>query len=135
MTIPPEISVLIDRLNQELDWAEQEATEGLNLARAALSRFPNNALLIQFFAYFNSVLLFVETYKRPTQNTVKRIMVADVTRMKQLPDEHTLFELLEMAKIAEQKARETSELATEIAYKWQKRLEGRKVAKHKAHQE
>jgi hypothetical protein len=73
MTIPPEISVLIDRLNQELDWAEQEATEGLNLARAALSRFPNNALLIQFFAYFNSVLLFVETYKRPTQNTVKRL--------------------------------------------------------------
>lgn len=38
--------------------------------------------------------------------------------MKQLPDEKTLFELFEMARIAEQKARETSELATEIAYKW-----------------
>lgn len=55
--------------------------------------------------------------------------------MKQLPDEKTLFELLEMAKITEQKARETCELTTEIAYKWQKRLEGRRAAKQKAHQE
>lgn len=79
MTIPPEISALIDRLNQELDQTEQEATEGLNLARAALSRFPNHALLIQFFAYFNSVLLFVETFRRQTQNTVEHISAADVT--------------------------------------------------------
>lgn len=75
----PEISALIDRLNQELDQTEQEATEGLNLARAALSRFPNHALLIQFFAYFNSVLLFVETFRRQTQNTVEHISAADVT--------------------------------------------------------
>lgn len=42
--------------------------------------------------------------------------------MKQLPEEKELLELLEMARIAEQKARETSELATAIALKWKQRL-------------
>ena len=43
--------------------------------------------------------------------------------MKQLPEEKELLELLEMARIAEQKVRETSELATAIALKWKQRLE------------
>ena len=51
--------------------------------------------------------------------------------MKQLPDEKELLELLEMAKIVEQQARETSVLTTEIAYKWQRRLETRIAAKQK----
>lgn len=36
-----------------------------------------------------------------------------------------------MAIIAEQKARETSQLATAIALKWKQRLENRQVAKDK----
>lgn len=51
--------------------------------------------------------------------------------MKQPPKEKELLELLEMAKIAEQKARETSELATAIALKWKRRLENRQLAKEK----
>ena len=43
--------------------------------------------------------------------------------MKQLPEEKELLELLEMAILAEQKAKETSELATAIALKWKQRLE------------
>lgn len=39
--------------------------------------------------------------------------------MKELPDEKTLLDILEMTKIAEQKARITSELATDIALKYQ----------------
>lgn len=58
---------------------EQEAIEGLNIVRPALSRFPDNAILIQFFAYLNSVLLFIETYKRQSQNTITRISANDVT--------------------------------------------------------
>ncbi|WP_254564040.1 hypothetical protein [Oscillatoria sp. HE19RPO] len=42
--------------------------------------------------------------------------------MKELPDETTLLELLEMTKLAEQKARTTSELATDIALKYQNRM-------------
>lgn len=43
MAIPSEIQALIDRLNQELNETEQEATEGLSLTRQNLSRFPDNA--------------------------------------------------------------------------------------------
>jgi hypothetical protein len=48
MLIPPELSDLIKRLNNELAQIEQEATAGLNLTRAILERFPNNAMLIHF---------------------------------------------------------------------------------------
>ncbi len=60
MPIPSEITAVIDRLNQELNETEQKATEGLNIVRPILSRFPENARLNQFFAYFSSVIFFVE---------------------------------------------------------------------------
>ena len=59
MSIPPEIQSLIDRLNLELEIIEREATEGENLVRQLMSLFPNNALLIQFFAYWQTTRFFV----------------------------------------------------------------------------
>ena len=64
MPIPSEMTALIERLNQELDRSEQSAIEGLNLARVRLGRFPDNAILIQLFAYLNNVMLFVEISRR-----------------------------------------------------------------------
>ena len=73
MPIPPAITALVDRLNQELHSIEQDTLEGLSLTRLALSRFSNNAILIQYFAYLNSALLFVETLKSQVQITVELI--------------------------------------------------------------
>jgi hypothetical protein len=56
MTIPDEISSLIDRIDRELYQTEQSATQGLNLVRQILENFPDNAILIQFFAYLGSVI-------------------------------------------------------------------------------
>jgi hypothetical protein len=42
MPIPPAIQSLIERLNQELEEIEREATEGENLLRQLMSLFPNN---------------------------------------------------------------------------------------------
>ncbi|NEP46138.1 MAG: restriction endonuclease subunit S [Okeania sp. SIO2H7] len=78
MPIPPEIAELVERLNQELDETEQKATGGLNLVRLLLSQFPDNFILIQFFAYLNDVLLFVETTRRRIQSNVELISPADV---------------------------------------------------------
>lgn len=50
--------------------------------------------------------------------------------MKQIPEEE-LLELLEMAKVAEQKAKEASELATAIAQKWKQRLKNRQPTQPK----
>lgn len=59
MTIPSELNALIERLNQELDIIEREATAGLNVARVSLERFPENFLLIQLFAFLNTAMIFV----------------------------------------------------------------------------
>lgn len=81
MPIPTDIQALIDRLNQELDEIEQQATEGLLLVKSVMSFFLYNARLIQFFAYLSSAILFLETYKRLVQATVDIISVVDVTKI------------------------------------------------------
>ena len=47
--------------------------------------------------------------------------------MKELPDEKTLDELLELAKDFEQKAQDLYVLATELDEKWRIRLESRRT--------
>ena len=51
--------------------------------------------------------------------------------MKKLPDEKTLLEMLEHFKLAEQAAREMSELSTAIALKYQKRMREIREARKK----
>lgn len=51
--------------------------------------------------------------------------------MKELPDEKTLLELLELAKDAEQKARELYEMGEAFAQKWERRLEDKVAGKQK----
>lgn len=46
--------------------------------------------------------------------------------MKQLPNEKTLLELLEMAREAEQKAKKLCDLTAEIDEKWRIKLENRR---------
>ena len=78
MAIPAKISTLINRLNQEIEQTEQEAIQGLDLVRASLSRFPDNAVLLQFYAAFSNVLLFVEIYRQRVQSTVELLAAVDV---------------------------------------------------------
>jgi hypothetical protein len=49
--------------------------------------------------------------------------------MKKLPDEQTLLELINLAKDAENSARQDCEIITQIAYEWEKRLEKKQSAK------
>jgi hypothetical protein len=46
--------------------------------------------------------------------------------MKQLPDEKTLLELLDLARDTEEKAKALCDLTTEIDEKWRVRLESRR---------
>lgn len=78
MPIPSEIAALVNQLNQELNQTEQEATEGVNLVRPLLFRFPDNIRLIQFFAFFNNALLFVEISRIRIQAIIERISAPDV---------------------------------------------------------
>lgn len=78
MPITPEFIALVDRLNQELDRIEARATKGLELVRVLLTRFPNNAALIQYFAYFNAALPFVKTSNRQIQIVVEAVRPTDI---------------------------------------------------------
>lgn len=78
MAIPAEITVLIERLNQELDQASQLATEGLSIVRSRLLRFPGNAILIQFFAALSNIRLFVDNSRGRIQTIVEQLSSTDV---------------------------------------------------------
>jgi predicted ATP-grasp superfamily ATP-dependent carboligase len=81
MTIPPEIQELIDRLNQELLEIDQIATEGLNRVSALLSRFLNNAILIQYLAFFNTAQFFRVTALQQLQSTTETLSQTDSTEI------------------------------------------------------
>ena len=78
MPIPPEIQSLIDRLNLELEIIEREATEGENLVRQLMSLFPNNALLIQFFAYWQTTRFFVVNARRRIDETREQLEESEI---------------------------------------------------------
>lgn len=70
MSLRSEIKELINRLNQELNQLEQNTAEALNLVRLPLAQFPENTLLIQFFAYLSNILFFIEQYRQRIQRSI-----------------------------------------------------------------
>ena len=78
MSIPPEIQSLIDRLNLELETIEREATEGENLVGQLMSFFPNNALLIQFFAYWQTTRFFIVNARRRIDETREQLEESEI---------------------------------------------------------
>jgi len=80
MNIPPNITDLIERLDRELALTEREVNEGINLVRLPLSRFPENTLLVQFFAYLNNVIFLVENYRQRIRSTLELLSEVDVDR-------------------------------------------------------
>ena len=59
MSIPSQITALVNQLNQELEEIEHEVSQGINLARAILYRFPNNFTVIQLSAFLNTAIFFL----------------------------------------------------------------------------
>lgn len=79
MTIPSEINALIEQLNQQLNQIEQEATEGLVLARAIIQRFPNNDALTQMLAFLNSARFYADSERSRIQTIVETLSQSNQT--------------------------------------------------------
>ncbi|MDJ1172772.1 hypothetical protein [Roseofilum capinflatum] len=79
MTIPSELNVLINRLNAELDVIEAQGMEGLRLLRPIMSSFPDNTILIQHFAYLNTILFFVQSSRTQISDSLELITDATVS--------------------------------------------------------
>jgi hypothetical protein len=137
MSLPSELIALVERLNQELDRIQVEATEGTRLANAILNRFPDNFVVIQLLAFLNASLFFVETSRRQIQTRTEDIVASGVTdEVIQEAGEDLSIELgrvletkirvsniLELAREAEQKAREMCEIITNHSRKWRLKAE------------
>jgi hypothetical protein len=80
MAIPSEITPLVQRVNQELDQIEQDATEGISLARAILNQFPENFIVVQLLAFLNTSIFYVETSRNWIQTRVEDISDSQVSR-------------------------------------------------------
>ena len=78
MPIPSELETLIERLYDKCDRIEQEATEGLNILRRVMSQFPENAILVQYFAYLNALLFFATTSRQQIQTIVNTLSQANI---------------------------------------------------------
>jgi hypothetical protein len=79
MTIPPEISRLVEQLADELDLIEQQANLGLALASQLLQRFPNNVRLIGLSANVGNVLFFVSSFRNRIDRIIGEISGANVS--------------------------------------------------------
>jgi vacuolar-type H+-ATPase catalytic subunit A/Vma1 len=77
MLIPSEILVLVEQLNEELNFIEQVTVIALDLTRALSRRFPDNETFVQFFAYLNSTLLLVETDRRQIRRIAEGLSELD----------------------------------------------------------
>jgi hypothetical protein len=80
MSTPPELTEIVNQLNREFDRTETDALEGLSLVRTLLARFPDNDILVQFFASFSNILLFAETYRQQVQVMVGRVLPDEADR-------------------------------------------------------
>ena len=78
MSIPSEIEVLINQINQQLSEIEYQTIEGINLLRNLLSYFPENVILTQYFAYLNTILFFIKTARQQIQTALETISPEDV---------------------------------------------------------
>ena len=64
MTLPSNISALIEQLNYEINNLEHELSQSIELIRYRINLFPENIILIQLFATLNNYILFAENTRR-----------------------------------------------------------------------
>ena len=79
MTIPPQLSALIDQVNEELNQLEQEVQQQLARVRSLLNSFPDNIFFIELFGELNNFQFFRTIRERRVENLVNRILPDDTS--------------------------------------------------------
>ncbi len=78
MSIPSDIRPLVDELYQVLDDADRQATEGLFALRRAMSLFPENEILMQYFSSISNFQFSVSGTRLQAEHIVGNILMAGV---------------------------------------------------------
>ncbi|WP_373534033.1 hypothetical protein [Microcoleus sp.] len=78
MSIPSDIRPLVNELYQVLNDTERQATQGLFALRTAMSLFPENEILMQYFSSISNFQFCVEGTRLQAENIVNNILLAGV---------------------------------------------------------
>ncbi|MBE9094589.1 hypothetical protein [Tychonema sp. LEGE 07203] len=78
MSIPSDIRPLVNELYQVLDDSERQATKGLFALRTAMSLFPENEILMQYFSSISNFQFCVAGTRLQAENIVNNILLVDV---------------------------------------------------------
>lgn len=75
MSIPSDIRPLVEQLYQVLNETESQATQGLFALRTAMSRFPQNDILMQYFSSISNFQFCVAGVRLQAENIVSNILL------------------------------------------------------------
>ncbi len=78
MSIPSEIRPLVDELYEVLNDTDSQATQGLFALRRAMSLFPENEILMQYFSSISNFQFCVAGTRLQAENMVNNILLAGV---------------------------------------------------------
>jgi hypothetical protein len=78
MAIPSDIRSLVDELYQILDDTERQATLGLFALRRAMSLFPENEILMQYFSSITNFQFNVAGTRLQAEHMVGNVLMAGV---------------------------------------------------------
>ena len=78
MAIPSEIRSLVTELYQVLDDTERQATQGLFALRRAMSLFPENEILMQYFSPITNFQFNVAGTRLQAEHMVGNVLMAGV---------------------------------------------------------
>ena len=78
MSIPSDIRPLVDELYQVLDDTDRQATEGLFELRRAMSLFPQNEILMQYFSSLSNFQFSVAGTRLQAEHIVSNVLMAGV---------------------------------------------------------
>lgn len=78
MSIPSEIRPLVEQLYEVLNDTESQATQGLFALRTAMSLFPENEILMQYFYSITNFQFCVTGTRLQAQNIVSNILLSGV---------------------------------------------------------
>jgi|SRR5687767_3529442 hypothetical protein len=78
MSIPPDIRSLVSELYQVLDDTERQATLGLFALRRAMSLFPENEILMQYFSSISNFQFNVAGTRLQAEHMVGNVLLAGV---------------------------------------------------------
>lgn len=78
MSIPSDIRPLVDELYQVLDDTERQATLGLFALRRAMSLFPENEILMQYFSSITNFQFTVAGTRLQAEHIVSNVLMAGV---------------------------------------------------------